>query len=134
MFNDSWSTFNNFLTSEKIETWQLLKRIIKPLASEGWRNFKNKNTVELKDYIHFTEYRGNKNSMDTLLRSNLPEDYNNNKTFFRYKIEIWSVIKLQNKAEEILKENISWVMKNIKLNDLKGKVYKLLKRIRYCNR
>ena len=114
------STLDYFLTSgeilnitaaEKGESDHL------PIIANIKVNYTNRTKVE--NYIYKTEYSNNEESMRELLNSNWPENWQLSRNIFKKKLKIRPVIKMQNKANQIIKEDNSWNDKTIKLNDLR---------------
>ena len=101
----------NITTAEKGESDHL------PIIANIKVNYTNRTKVE--NYIYKTEYSNNEESMRELLNSNWPENWQLSRNIFKKKLKIRPVIKMQNKANQIIKEDNSWNDKTIKLNDLR---------------
>ena len=74
---------------------------------------------KLRNYIYTQNFKMSEEKINGLINSSWPEKINDSKNTFKNKIIIRPVIKIQEKANQILKENMNWDQKDIILNDLR---------------
>ena len=114
------STIDYFLSTGSINT-------IETIEKGNSDHIPIKITIELdttkhkkmKSYIYAHEIKISDYKIDNLLNSQWPEKKNENRNLFKNKIIIRPVIKIQEKADQILKWDMDWSQKDIILNDLR---------------
>ena len=74
---------------------------------------------KLRNYIYTQNFKMSEEKINGLINSSWPEKINDSKNTFKNRIIIRPVIKIQEKANQILKENMNWDQKDIILNDLR---------------
>ena len=121
---DKWlkSTLDYFLASGKIENIHTVEKGDSdhiPMIAKIQLN--RANGGKQKDYIYWTEHTTSEERLDKLINSSWPENTEQSINLFKKKLVIRPVIKLQNKANDIINENTNWIDKNIKLSDLRRK-------------
>ena len=82
-------------------------------------------TKKIKLYTYYSKPKITRKGILKLQESKWTENVNNKiRTIFQNRIKIRPVISIQSKANKILRDNIDWMEKEIKLSDLRREDFK----------